>query len=387
MATETKELIWFPEYLAYSDGKLLDRVTGAIIKPLTKRIRLRKNGVFFTKTIGRLLLETFKGAPPNDGNSWVVWFKDNDNTNFHICNLEWKKRSEIQTVTRYEFCKKILEQFNVPEFNEKNTGLYPNAIECPQKPGYYYIPFTNMPVVINRYGRLFNLATKKEHYVKVDRKWYIQTKLPGNEGQRPFKVHRIVAMLFCEIPDRHKDKTFAELHVNHIDGMTANNFFENLEWVTNLENQQHARKLGLWKSNPNDKPVIGRNVVTGEIVRFGTIVAAAKHAFVASWEMKEHVNSISAGHVVSNDFVYKLDNGNPWPTLLTHVDEDLTLGKMVDLVAKNVETGQTHLFLSFLHACRMLKLNRHNLKQHRWRHGPNKPHQGWIFYPLEEILE
>lgn len=45
-------------------------------------------------------------------------------------------------------------------------------------------------------------------------------------------LHRIVAVHFCTKP---KDKNF----VNHIDGNKLNNRADNLEWVTNSENQYH----------------------------------------------------------------------------------------------------------------------------------------------------
>lgn len=54
-------------------------------------------------------------------------------------------------------------------------------------------------------------------------------------------VHRLVADIY--IP-KVKDKN----QVNHIDGDKSNNYFKNLEWVSNSENQMHAHKIGLKKS-------------------------------------------------------------------------------------------------------------------------------------------
>lgn len=60
-------------------------------------------------------------------------------------------------------------------------------------------------------------------------------------------VHRIVAETFIENPENKKT-------VNHKDLNKKNNNKENLEWLTNKENMQHAFKNGAFKNR--DKTTI-----------------------------------------------------------------------------------------------------------------------------------
>lgn len=69
-------------------------------------------------------------------------------------------------------------------------------------------------------------------------KWYKYVCLYACGEAVNMRLHRIVAEAW--IPNPH-NKPF----VNHIDGNKANNQAENLEWVTNQENVDHANRLGL----------------------------------------------------------------------------------------------------------------------------------------------
>lgn len=56
--------------------------------------------------------------------------------------------------------------------------------------------------------------------------------------KRGVKIHRLIAMAFVPNPNN-------KPQVNHINGNKCDNSANNLEWVTNAENQLHANKLGL----------------------------------------------------------------------------------------------------------------------------------------------
>ena len=67
---------------------------------------------------------------------------------------------------------------------------------------------------------------------------YFKVHLFKNGRTKDKYIHRLVAEAFISNPENKKE-------VNHKDGDKANNFVENLEWVTPSENQKHACKIGL----------------------------------------------------------------------------------------------------------------------------------------------
>ena len=82
----------------------------------------------------------------------------------------------------------------------------------------------------SRFGRV----VKQRH----DGPGYARVELWQNGKGRKYLVHRLLAQAFIPNPE-------GKPQVNHIDGNKANNALENLEWVTQSENQLHAYRAGL----------------------------------------------------------------------------------------------------------------------------------------------
>lgn len=75
---------------------------------------------------------------------------------------------------------------------------------------------------------------------QVSHKGYLLVALFKDGKHKTLSVARLVAQSFVPNPD-------GLPQVNHIDGNKLNNCVENLEWVTNAENMQHAVASGLIK--------------------------------------------------------------------------------------------------------------------------------------------
>lgn len=88
-------------------------------------------------------------------------------------------------------------------------------------------------------GRMLKQSLKKNGYFSVD--------LSKDNKVKTMLVHRIVAINFIENPNNKKV-------VNHKNANKQDNRIENLEWVTDGENKDHAKKNDLYKG-PGRKPI------------------------------------------------------------------------------------------------------------------------------------
>ena len=91
---------------------------------------------------------------------------------------------------------------------------------------------------VSNSGKVFSLKMEIELKPNIIRSGYKMVRLSKHGWARDYLVHRLVAMCFVNNPKNNRV-------VNHLDGNKTNNYFLNLEWCTDSENQLHAIRTGL----------------------------------------------------------------------------------------------------------------------------------------------
>ena len=252
-------------------------------------------------------------------------------------------------------------------------------LEVPDLPGFYYVPFyTNY--CINETGTLLtinSLRVKSWAITKPGRKnskggYRYSRVLTDLKKSVCLFMHRALCLVFKKYGN-----DLPKLIPNHLDGIPENNGLINLEWSTYSENNQHAHDNEL---RPNSTfPVLVRNIDTGEIHRYPSMVAAGKGVGVSTMVVYWRIRK-TPSRVFKDRLQFKIDDGLPW------VKPDLKIcrvGVGGDIVAINIFSREKILFTGCGSGEKLTGVKSGTILYHV-RNKPPIPIGGFVFRYLED---
>lgn len=221
------------------------------------------------------------------------------------------------------------------------TYRFRNApLEVDGKPGYYYIPFYEK-YAINTDGVMITIATDRVKSwakttpdpIRNSKGGYSYTRAVRPNGTNGVLFrHRLLCLTFMPY-----EANVHGLIVNHLDGEPENDSLDNLEWSTYSENNRHACNNGL---KPNGtKPVLVKDLKTGEIVRYPTVVECAK-ALGHKTSSTIYYRLLRPNTKLHSDWLqFKYDDGSEW--LEIKMDSKVKRNGHGEIIlAKRVATGE-----------------------------------------------
>ena len=202
---------------------------------------LRFKNKKYDKLAHRLVAEAFLENP---NNLPMVNHIDGNKLNNNVSNLEWVTASENN-------------------FHAYNTGLKCKTNGLDNRIQYnenlldeIWKQYKNTTFMISNKGRIRNTKTNNILKGKITKDGYLEWCLSINGKKSSYLAHRLIYEVFIgELQENYV--------INHIDGNKLNNCIENLEQITNQDNDYHAYYVT--KANSNAKKV-GKYSLNNELL-------------------------------------------------------------------------------------------------------------------------
>lgn len=265
---------------------------------------------------------------------------------------------------------------NVPSnltYRFKNGPLEADGME-----GYYYIPFFTQ-YAISKDGVLFSLVSNKvKSWAKTKPVaarnakggYHYSRSLTDTGRSITLFRHRALCLTF-----KSYGEDIHDLVVNHKDGVPENDDLDNLEWSTYTKNNRHAISNGL---RTKVKPVLMKNLDTGEILSFDNAAQCAKALGMGKGDVVRERIAEFPDVVRSDLMAFKYDDSTPWPEVNPDKVRLRRTGFDEDILARNVFTGEIVIFENSEAGERVLGINADTISLHL-RENRNIPVYGYNF--------
>ena len=283
-----------PEYTIPETGEIWKPIMGGWISSFGRAQNSRKIFLTLDKTknryfiagqhqyASRLVAFAFKieGYEKLDVQNYVVSHKDKKILNNRLDNLHIISKSDMGKINGGHsrqsdtFKKKIT--WKVDKFADLEWKIVP---ELPNH-------------VIHINGEIWN---GKRFLTFTNCEGYFQF----GTLDKSYKVHRLVCYAFHPIPEKKLFSDYQDMQVNHKDGNKMNNHADNLEWMTQNENQDHAYATGLKKG----VSIIQLSKEKEELKEFCSIAQAVRETQETSYQISRSIKGFSTPN---SKFLWKL---------------------------------------------------------------------------------
>lgn len=156
---------------------------------------------------------------------------------------------------------------------------------------------------VSSHGRVssLNSSVKVDNYIKVpqiNQKGYHRVELCVARRRKSHGIHRLVAQAFIPNPENKPE-------VNHKDENKSNNFIENLEWMSHIENSNYGtRNRRVAEANTNGKmsKKVGQFTLDGLLVKIWPSTMEASRAGYSQSKISKCGNN---KHNTHKGFIWK----------------------------------------------------------------------------------
>lgn len=206
-----------------------------------------------------------------------------------------------------------------------------DPVKVPGYDEFYEIPNYSR-YGVSKDGRVLNKLTNKELSGSVNPDGYHNFRLTDDLGYcYTYGRHR----LLCDVFKADSKKTQIDI-VNHRNGVKGDDRLDNLEWTTYQGNIEHAGANGL---TTKCSPISVRDVDTGEVKKYSSIIAAARDLGMTKDAIVHRVR-IGEKRIFPERKQYRSSHeDDPWYDVKDIESALLENGNTKSVVTRNVITG------------------------------------------------
>lgn len=236
-------------------------------------------------------------------------------------------------------------------------------IELNMFPEFYEIPNFSL-YAINRDGTVINKLNMDILSGSINPAGYCHYRLKQDNGHIiTIGRHRLLCIVFKSL----NINDYTKLVVNHKNGIKGDDFIDNLEWSTPKKNVEHAGLMGLTEKC---KPVSIRNVDTGEIKNFPSILECALYLNIS----KDIVNyRVKKGQkqVFPDRYQYRYYTNTEWFIPIDIENNLLNNGNTKKVLLRHIENNDIKIFDKLSDLANYLNVSSATITS--WLNIPNQP--------------